>query len=96
MTSATHDASPDALKRTILRLVSERGPAKSICPSEAAKAASPDDWNRLMPSVRAAAVQLARDGAITILRKGKPVDPDAFKGVYRLSLPREGASGSRE
>ncbi|MGL5734145.1 MAG: DUF3253 domain-containing protein, partial [Beijerinckiaceae bacterium] len=28
-------------------------------------------------------------GRITILRKGKMVDPDDFRGVYRIGLPRE-------
>jgi Protein of unknown function (DUF3253) len=31
-------------------------------------------------------VQLAKEGRIEILRKGKPVDPDAFKGVIRLRI----------
>jgi hypothetical protein len=83
------DSSPKpsrALDEIILRLVAERGAGKSICPSEAARAAAPGDpdWHRLMPQVRAAAVGLARKGRITILRKGKPADPDGFKGVYRL------------
>ena len=30
---------------------------------------------------------LARQGKIVILRHGKPADPEAFKGVYRLRLP---------
>jgi hypothetical protein len=33
-------------------------------------------------------------GRIVILRKGRPVDPDDFKGVYRLSLPPEGEGNS--
>jgi hypothetical protein len=32
-------------------------------------------------------VRLAKDGVIAIYRKGKPVDPDTFKGVYRIGLP---------
>jgi hypothetical protein len=39
--------------------------------------------------VRAAAVGLARQNRIVITRHGKPADPDAFKGVYRLKLPSE-------
>jgi hypothetical protein len=35
------------------------------------------------------AVRLALDGRITIYRKGKPVDPNDFKGVYRLGLTRQ-------
>ncbi len=73
----------------ILALTAARGAGKSICPSEAARALDAEHWRRLMPQVRAAAVRLAKTGRIVILRKGKPVDPDAFKGVYRLALPRD-------
>jgi hypothetical protein len=43
--------------------------------------------------VRRAAVRLMKQGRIVILRKGRPVDPDDFRGVYRLALPgsEEGA-----
>jgi hypothetical protein len=42
-----------------------------------------------MQPIRKSAVALAQAGRLLILRKGKPVDPLDFKGVYRLSLPRE-------
>jgi hypothetical protein len=38
-------------------------------------------------AVRRAAVKLALDGRLVIYRKGKPVDPADFKGVYRVGLP---------
>jgi hypothetical protein len=47
------------------------------------------DWHSLMQPVRRAAVRLAMDGRLLILRKGKPADPAEFKGVYRLTIPRE-------
>ena len=68
---------------TILRLVTERGTDKSICPSEAARALSPA-WQPLLPAVRRAAVALAEAGRIDILRKGKPVEPAGVRGVIRL------------
>jgi len=34
--------------------------------------------------VRRAAVKLALGGRLIIYRKGKPVDPNDFRGVYRL------------
>ncbi len=40
-----------------------------------------------MKPVRAAAVRLADQGRIAILRKGRAVDPHDFKGVYRLGSP---------
>ncbi|MFW5661367.1 MAG: DUF3253 domain-containing protein [Oceanicaulis sp.] len=81
--------SEDRIEAVILSLVEARGPGKSICPSEAAREAFPDTWTDHMRHVRSAAIHLAREGRISILRKGKPVDPNDFKGVYRLSLPRE-------
>jgi hypothetical protein len=40
-----------------------------------------------MGTVRAAAIRLARDGRIEVLRKGKPVDPEAdIRGVIRLRM----------
>lgn len=30
---------------------------------------------------------MAKQGEIEILRKGKPVNPDSFRGVYRLAFP---------
>jgi hypothetical protein len=30
-----------------------------------------------------------KEGRLVILRKGRPVDPDEFRGVYRLRLPGE-------
>jgi hypothetical protein len=77
----------EALEAEILRQTAERGPEKSICPSEVARALAPEEeaWRRLMGPVRAAAIRLARSGQVEILRKGKPVDPAAeIRGVIRL------------
>jgi hypothetical protein len=81
-----------ALEATILRLVAERGYGKTICPSEAARAHSGpagDQWGAMMPAVRRASVRLAKAGRLVISRKGRIVDPDAIKGVYRLGLPSD-------
>lgn len=72
----------------------EAGPGKSIDPSEPARAlAGEAQWQRLLPLVRRAAVALAREGRLVIYRKGKPVDPDDFRGVYRLGLPTATGGG---
>jgi hypothetical protein len=73
----------------ILDLVEERGQGKTVCPSEVARAKRDDNWQQLMGEIRVRAVKLAKDGRIAIYRKGKPADPDAFKGVYRLGFPEE-------
>ncbi|MBK1696909.1 DUF3253 domain-containing protein [Rhodovibrio salinarum] len=93
----TEDSDP--LAGEILRLIEQRGPGKSICPSEVARSFAeerrkptdpPDLWRKYLPAVRQQAKNLARQGRISILRKGKPVDPTVpVKGVVRLSLPVE-------
>ena len=73
----------------LTQLATARGPNKTICPSEVARALGgphPDDWGPLMPSVRRVAVRLMKEGAVVIRRKGRPVDPDDFKGIYRVSI----------
>ena len=75
------------LETAIFSLLAERGVGKTICPSEAARAVDPQDWRPLMGQARATAVGLARAGRLVITRHGRPVDPDVFKGVYRLRLP---------
>jgi len=60
---------------------------KSIEPADVAKELQPVQWQRMMPKVRAVAQGLMRQGKLTITKKGKPVDPNAFKGVIRLRLP---------
>jgi hypothetical protein len=66
------------LEDIILRMTAERGTGKSICPSEAARAAgaaNDTDWHPLMQPVRRAAVRLAKAGRIKILRKASPSIP---------------------
>lgn len=85
-------ASEAEIEETMLRLVAERGSDKTCCPSEVARAlggSHPDGWGPLMQPVRRVAVRLTKEGRVQIVRKGKPVDdPDDFRGIYRLSLPR--------
>lgn len=84
----------DPLAQTILALCAALGPGKSICPTDAARTfarAQEEDelaWRGHLPQVRGRAVALARAGRLVIYRKGKPADPDDFRGVYRIGLPR--------
>ena len=83
-------ATPEDLETTMLALLEERGPGKTIGPADVAQALGgnqPDGWGPLMQPVRKAAVRLMKEGRIVILRKGRPVDPDDFRGIYRLTLP---------
>ena len=87
---------PDAgqLETLILELCRQAGTATTICPTSTAQAAAAlsggDDlaWRGLVGAVRRAAVGLALQGRLIIYRKGRPVDPADFRGVYRLGLPR--------
>ena len=85
---------PKPLDETILALCLDAGPSKTICPTDAAKAhaaARGEDalaWRSHLTEVRRRAVALAHAGQIVIYRKGKPADPDNFRGVIRLGLPR--------
>jgi hypothetical protein len=83
-----------SLEDTILQLCADAGAAKTIDPIVAARTFSQSrgedeaDWRNWLVHVRSAAVGLARQGKLVIYRKGKPANPDDFRGVYRLGLPR--------
>jgi hypothetical protein len=77
----------ETIADAILRLTAERGAEKSICPSEVARAVGGEAWRPLMGQVRAAAAALSRDGRVEILRKGRPIAPEAMHGVIRLRAP---------
>lgn len=83
-------ATGEQLEAAMLRLLHERGAGKTIDPQDVARAIGgvhPDGWGPLMQPVRRVAVRLMKEGRIVILRKGRAVDPDDFKGTYRLALP---------
>jgi len=89
----TEKATVQELEETMLALVAARGEGRTVGPSEVARALGgdhPDGWGPLMQPVRQVAVRLMKEGRIVILRKGRPVDPDDFKGVYRLTVPPKG------
>lgn len=71
----------------ILQLVADRGPGRSVCPSEVARRIRPDDWRPLMPDVRRVAGQLADEGKIRVTQRGSAVDPETARGPIRLTLP---------
>lgn len=77
----------------ILALIAASKKGRTIDPTQAARAVytgeDPEGWRKRLPSVRQAAIHLARSGQISIYRKGKVIDPNGFKGVYRLGVPGE-------
>lgn len=76
------------MRAAILEAVAARGPGRSLCPSEVARALAAADWRRLMPAIRAEAAALAEEGRIAVTQGGRKVDPRAARGPIRLTLPQ--------
>jgi hypothetical protein len=69
----------------MLELVRERGPSKTICPSDAARAVGGENWRDLMEDARDIARELARVGDVEITQRGEVLDPDAiWRGPIRI------------
>jgi hypothetical protein len=78
----------DDLRQSVLDALTKSS-EKTLSAQEIARVVVSDDsWPNLLVPIRRAAVELALAGRLVIYRKGKPVDPADFKGVYRLGLPR--------
>ena len=76
------------IEAAILAQLGKAGPAKTLMAEDIARGlAAGTDWHALMAPVRRAAIALALAGRLVIYRKGKPVDPADFKGVWRMGLP---------
>lgn len=87
------------IEATILRLVAARGPGRTVCPSEIARALAPDEagWRALMPRVREVAARLRADGRLRVTQQGRDVDPEQAAGPIRLGAgqsPRRCRSAS--
>ena len=79
----------DPIEAAITDKLAKLAPGKSIEPAEVAKELQPEQWQRMLPKVKAVALGMMRQGRLTITKKGKPIDPAAMKGVIRLRLPTE-------
>lgn len=78
-----------AIREAMMILAAERGVSKAVDPMEVAvRIAGPNEkiWRRLMKPIKDEATRLARDRRIVVLRKGRPVDPDAIRGLWRFRL----------
>jgi hypothetical protein len=79
------DVTEQRLRAAILRMTHERGPAKSICPSDAARAVDEENWRDLMDQARDVARDLAKAGEVVITQGDDVVDPDAtWRGPIRI------------
>ncbi len=63
--------------------------AQAIARDRAKEHSPPDFWRKFMTAVRQQAIHLARKGEIEIVRKGKVADPNDFKGLYKLRMPKK-------
>ncbi|MBU1347087.1 MAG: DUF3253 domain-containing protein [Alphaproteobacteria bacterium] len=83
----------DPIEAAIFETLAKADPkgvgGKSVEPSDVAKHIQSEQWQRVLPKVRATALGLMRQGKLTITKKGKVVDPSNFRGVTRLRLPTE-------
>ncbi|MEM7754415.1 MAG: DUF2256 and DUF3253 domain-containing protein [Planctomycetota bacterium] len=77
----------EQLEAAILELIAARGPGKTICPSEAARAVDADGWREHMEPARAAARRLVAQDKAQIFQKGKLADPSTARGPIRVGLP---------
>ena len=63
----------------------DRAPAKTICPSDAARAVDGDHWRDLMDQARDIAHELAKAGDVEIMQHGEVLDPGAeWRGPIRI------------
>jgi hypothetical protein len=79
----------EAVAGAILALTTARGPGRTICPSEAARALAGEGgrWRELMPAVRRVAGAFAELGALRASQRGREVNPAAVRGPIRLGRP---------
>jgi hypothetical protein len=78
-----------SLENAVLDILARAGHKTLSAPEIAQALTTESDWHGLLVSIRRAAVRLAQSGRLVIYRKGKPADPNDFRGVYRLGLPRQ-------
>ncbi len=81
-------AADRALEQRILAMLATRARGASLCPSEVAREAAPEDWQPLMEPVRRAARRLVDAGAVEMTQQGHVVDPSTAKGPVSIRLPR--------
>ena len=80
--------SPGAIRASILALLADRAPGRTICPSETARELGGNDAFRpLMDPVREEAFAMVDEGLLEVTQKGFVVDGRSARGPIRLRLP---------
>ncbi|MEO1652743.1 MAG: DUF3253 domain-containing protein [Bacteroidota bacterium] len=76
------------IRNLIRELLKQRGPNKSICPSEVARKLDTEHWRERMDEVRQVGKIMALEGEIIITQKTQMIDPKAGgKGAIRFRWP---------
>ena len=89
------------LEDVILELCAEARPGRTICPTDAAQAFAAArgegelGWRAHLQACARPRCGSPKPGRLVIYRKGKPVDPHDFRGVYRLGAPTRSSRRSR-
>ena len=78
----------EALEAAVRSLLAGRSSDATICPSEAARAVSPEGWRALMEPARAAVRRLVAAGEVDVVQGGRVVDPSTAKGPIRIKRRR--------
>jgi hypothetical protein len=81
------------LEQAILNLLAGRRADATICPSDAARQVSPDQWRDLMEPARRAARRLVAEGAVVITQGGRVIDPSTASGPIRIRRAIASATG---
>lgn len=79
----------ETLTSVLLDAARQRGPDKTICPSEVARSLFPDSdkqWRAIMPRIRTAASELADRGWVRITRQGSEVPATGGGGPIRIGI----------
>ena len=82
--------SDEEVYETIINLCRKAGLTGSVRPEDVARVLLQEHWQTILKRVRMFSKKLAQNGRILILRKGKPADPDDFRGLIRLQITAAG------
>lgn len=88
-----NDTLAERIHACMLELLAERGPGRSICPSEVAHRLAlriDHPWQDLMRPVRTVAATLVESGELEATQDGALVDIREVRGPIRLRLRRVG------
>jgi hypothetical protein len=81
---AGQSADDQALEAALREKLARVRAGGTVCPSEAARAVSPDDWRRLMDPAREAVRRLVETGEAEVTQHGEVVELDKARGPIRV------------